>query len=215
MGSQVVSIHQLCPGRAPGAALLGSANGGAHRKSTFPKASAGPDFQRTAASDRRFRAGGLSSATQVTPGGTAGLVDFCPCVVLTSKSLVWQWALSYGRPDHSPRRAGVVAGVACPHGSLRPCAVLHTVRVPIHRRALFVCMFIALLRITVDGAMTGSVRIRKEREHRKTGHKVATSVVRPVLSQSACLQIVWFVVSPEAWPPRDRRGPSGTLLRDA
>ena len=54
-------------------------------------------FQKTAAPGllcSLLCTGGLHSATQVTLGGTAGLRESCPCVVLTSESLVWRGALS-------------------------------------------------------------------------------------------------------------------------
>lgn len=57
-----------------------------------------------------FCTGGLRSATQVTLGGTAGFVEFCPRVVFPSKSVVWWQAHRERLLDSPPGCADVVGG---------------------------------------------------------------------------------------------------------
>lgn len=66
---------------------------------------------------RRAVSRGLTFASQVTSGGTPGPVEFCPCVILISRSLVWWWALLLGLPYCFPHSASVLSGVDCPYKS--------------------------------------------------------------------------------------------------
>lgn len=70
-----------------------------------------------------FYTGGLTSGSQATLGSTAGIVECCSCVPLTSEGLVQQQALFKGLLDCVLPCASVFSGADCLYKTLRHCGM--------------------------------------------------------------------------------------------